>query len=59
MINMSYCIFINNLEAMRECSEHLNNNGIEDRSDSEKRALKELVRECSKFIELYNELTVD
>ncbi len=54
-INMSYCIFENNLASMNEAREHLESNGVAARSARELRSLKELVRECSKFIELYQE----
>lgn len=46
MGNMSYCRFRNTLADLQDCYDALNENGIDELSDEEKRAAIKLINIC-------------
>ena len=53
-INMSYCGFENTLDALRECQEHLDEEGNAGLPESEDRAARALVRLCKQISDDYS-----
>lgn len=52
MENMGYCMFENTLAALRECDDALYSISLDDLSEREKRAAKQLLDLCRKMGEL-------
>ena len=54
MSNMSYCRFENTLADLRDCNEHMDED-MEDRSDEEKQAKKNLIKLCKEITSNYGD----
>jgi hypothetical protein len=52
MSNMSYCMFENTFEDLKDCLEHMDD---KDLSESEKKYQNKLINLCIKLAEDYNE----
>ena len=59
MINMHHCRFQNTLEALRECCEALEYEDVEDLSESEQKALAQLLKLCGKMVGFYSDRATD
>lgn len=56
MSNMSYCRFRNTLEDLKDCFEHLHEEGL---FDEEERARKQLIKLCRDIAEECEDAEVD
>jgi hypothetical protein len=54
MSNMSYCRFQNTLEDLRDCRDHMDDEGL---SEEEKQARYSLIRMCARIADNYREET--
>ena len=52
-MNMSYCRFHNTLEALRECNQYLDDEGLESLSANERVAAVKLLNRCRRMAEDY------
>ena len=56
MGNMSYCRFQNTYQDLRDCEEALNENELEDLSESELEYAKRLIKKCQRITQDYGHL---
>lgn len=56
MSNMSYCRFENTLADLKDCDEALNDRGLDDLSESEKKAAIKLIAMCKHIADSVEEL---